>query len=52
MSTIKIQLDENYYLSASLSEKDVDSLVKYMNDDVIYNNTLKIPKEYTKEKGL
>jgi len=52
MSTIKITIDKDYYLSTSLSEKDVDSLVKYMNDDVIYNNTLKIPKEYTREKGM
>jgi len=52
MRQTKIIIDEQFYVTTQLMEKDVDSLVKWMNDDVIYANTLKIPKKYDREKGL
>ena len=46
-----IMIDEGYYLSDPL-ERDIPELVKYLNDDVMYENTLKIPKPYTTTDGL
>ena len=44
------KVDKNIFLSP-LRFSDVDDLVKYLNDEEIYNNTLTIPLPYTKEDG-
>ena len=45
-----IKVDKNIFLSPILL-KDVERLVKYLNDKEIYDNTLLIPFPYTKEDG-
>jgi [ribosomal protein S5]-alanine N-acetyltransferase len=45
-----IKVDKNIFLSP-ICMKDVDRLVKYLNDKEIYDNTLLIPFPYTKEDG-
>ena len=45
-----IKVDKNIFLSP-IRLKDVDRLVKYLNDKEIYDNTLLIPFPYTKEDG-
>lgn len=52
MKDIHININNDFYFTTALSERDVDSLVNYLNDITIYNNTLKIPKEYTRERGF
>lgn len=48
MSYIKV--DDNIFLS-QMRLKDIEQLVKYLNDKEIFNNTLQIPFPYTKEDG-
>jgi RimJ/RimL family protein N-acetyltransferase len=48
MSYLKV--DDNTFLSP-LRLTDVTELVKYLNDEEIYNNTLTVPFPYTKEDG-
>lgn len=45
-----IKVDDNIFLS-QMRLKDIDRLVKYLNDKEIFNNTLQIPFPYTKEDG-
>jgi RimJ/RimL family protein N-acetyltransferase len=44
------KVDNTIFLSP-IQLKDVDRLVKYLNDKEIYNNTLTVPFPYTKEDG-
>lgn len=44
------KVDKNIFLSP-LRLKDVDQLVKYLNDKEIYNNTLNVPFPYTRKDG-
>jgi RimJ/RimL family protein N-acetyltransferase len=44
------KVDNNVFLSP-IRRNDIDQLVKYLNDEEIYNNTLTIPLPYTKEDG-
>ena len=43
-------MEENYFLSEPLPG-DIPSLVKYLNDDEMYNNTLRIPRPYLESDG-
>ncbi len=52
MEELKISIDGDHYLSTRISEKDINNMLEYLNDDAIYNNTLMIPKIYTKEKAI
>ncbi len=45
-----IKVDENIFLS-QMRSKDIEQLVKYLNDKEIFNNTLKIPFPYTRQDG-
>jgi ribosomal-protein-alanine N-acetyltransferase len=45
-----LKVDKKIFLSP-LRLTDIDQLVKYLNDEYIYNNTLQIPFPYTKEDG-
>ena len=45
-----LKVDDNIFLS-QMRLKDIDRLVKYLNDKEIFNNTLQIPFPYTKEDG-
>jgi ribosomal-protein-alanine N-acetyltransferase len=47
----KIKINENYYLSHSPTENDIDALVENLNDMEIYNGTLRVPFPYTKENA-
>ncbi len=44
------KVDNNIFLSP-IRLKDVDQLVKYLNDKEIFNNTLTVPSPYTKADG-
>ena len=45
-----IMIDEGYYLSDPVPS-DIPDLVKYLNDEVMYRNTLRIPRPYTENDG-
>lgn len=45
-----IKVGDNIFLS-QIRSKDIEQLVKYLNDKEIFNNTLLIPFPYTKEDG-
>jgi [ribosomal protein S5]-alanine N-acetyltransferase len=45
-----IKVDNNIFLS-QIRLKDIEQLVKYLNDKEIFNNTLLIPFPYTQEDG-
>ncbi len=44
------KVDKNIYLSP-IRLKDIDQLVKYLNNKEIYNNTLTVPFPYTHKDG-
>jgi RimJ/RimL family protein N-acetyltransferase len=43
---IDIHIDNDIYLTKT-SRQDKDALILYMNDDELYNQTLRVPKPYT-----
>ena len=43
-----IIIDNDYYLSSDPTIADIDNLVLYLNDEGIYNGTLRVPFPYTK----
>jgi ribosomal-protein-alanine N-acetyltransferase len=45
---IDLQIDETIYLSKS-SPEDKEALVTYLNDEELYNQTLRIPQPYTEK---
>jgi ribosomal-protein-alanine N-acetyltransferase len=45
-----VPVDGEFYLS-DIVDQDIPELVLYLNDDVMYENTLKIPKPYTAHDG-
>ena len=45
-----IKVDNNIFLS-QIRSKDIEQLVKYLNDKEIFNNTLQIPFPYAREDG-
>jgi ribosomal-protein-alanine N-acetyltransferase len=47
MPADRYDIDENIYITQSISEADVPSLVKYLNNPTIYANTAHIPSPYT-----
>lgn len=44
----RLDLDSSFYLS-EINASDVDSFVQWLNDPVLYANTLRIPSPYTME---
>jgi RimJ/RimL family protein N-acetyltransferase len=42
-----IKINNDFYLSHSPSDQDLDALVNCLNDTEIYNNTLRVPHPYT-----
>ena len=43
---IDIQIDNDIYLTKT-SRQDKDALIEYLNDDELFNQTLRVPKPYT-----
>ena len=48
MENERIIIDEDYYLLAGPTTADIDNLVFHINDEGVYNGTLKIPFPYTR----
>lgn len=45
-----LKVNDNIFLS-QIRSRDIEQLIKYLNDKEIFNNTLLIPFPYTKEDG-
>ena len=51
MSSNHYEINDEIYLNDILTENDVPSLVKYLNNPNIYANTLRLPYPYTTKDG-
>jgi len=51
MTSKRYDIDNEIYITNLLTEEDIPSFVKYLNNPKIYNNTLHIPFPYTTNDG-
>ena len=51
MTSIRLDIDDEIYITDSVSENDIQSWIKYLNNPTIYANTLMIPYPYTQKDG-
>lgn len=51
MTANRYDVNDEIYLSNQLTSEDIPSLVKYLNNETVYTNTLNIPFPYTTKHG-
>jgi RimJ/RimL family protein N-acetyltransferase len=51
MVSNRYEIDDDIYITDLLTEEDIPSFIKYLNNPTIYANTLAIPSPYTAKDG-
>src|SRR5215475_2478137 len=51
MTSNRYEVDDEIYLTDLVTDEDIPSLIKYLNNPTLYANTLKIPSPYTAKDG-
>jgi RimJ/RimL family protein N-acetyltransferase len=51
MISNRYEIDDEIYITDLLTEEDIPSMIKYLNNPTIYANTLAIPSPYTAKDG-
>jgi ribosomal-protein-alanine N-acetyltransferase len=51
MTSNRYEVDDDIYITNQLSNEDIPSYVKYLNNPTIHSNTLKIPYPYSTNDG-
>ncbi|CAF1198506.1 unnamed protein product [Rotaria sordida] len=51
MTSSRYEIDDEIYITDLLTNEDIPSFVKYLNNPTIYTNTLKIPYPYSTNDG-
>ncbi|CAF5180500.1 unnamed protein product, partial [Rotaria magnacalcarata] len=51
MTSNHYKVDDEIYVTNQLTHEDIQSLIKYLNNQIIHANTLTIPYSYSTEDG-
>jgi RimJ/RimL family protein N-acetyltransferase len=51
MTSTRYEIDEEIYITDLLTNEDIPSFIKYLNNPILYANTLTIPSPYTTKDG-